>query len=107
MSTKKKETQPPSGNEAASSTQNDAGKTGGKGSRGSRKAKVSGPLIYAVGKEGEDTSSLVKAVTDNQAKEKVHGRYWARPVDSEEAVTLALKHGIKGIIDATVQSTTE
>lgn len=76
-----------------------------KPARKPRTPKVSGPQIYAVGKEGEDTSALVKAVTDNQAKEKVHGRYWARPVDSEEAVTLALKHGIKGIIDATVPAT--
>lgn len=85
--------------------QSSAPPVAGPGSR-PRKPKVIGPQIYAVGKEGADTSALVKAVTDNQAKEKVHGRYWARPVDSEEAVTLALNHGIKGIIDATVPPTT-
>lgn len=74
----------------------------GPGSR-PRKAKVSGPVIFAVGKQGNDEAitALVKAHTWAQAVEKVTGKYVAYAVDAEQAVALALANGIKGIVDAT------
>lgn len=76
----------------------------GKGSR-PRKAKASGPQIYAVGKEGEPCSALVKAMSEAQAIEKVTGRYAANVVGTEMALDIALANGLKGITDATVPTT--
>lgn len=108
MSTKKKETPPSPGLNGAPNTAepgSNAPPATGKGSR-PRKAKVIGPQIYAVGKDGDKAAALVKAVTDNQAIEGVTGRYWARVVTAEEAVAIAVDNGISGILDAT-PSTTE
>lgn len=76
----------------------------GPGSR-PRMPKVIGPQIYAVGKKGDKAAALVKAVTDNQAIEGVTGRYWARVVTAEEAVSIAVDNGISGILDATTSTT--
>lgn len=86
------------------SDQSSAPPATGKGSH-PRKAKVSGPQIYAVGKDGDKAAALVKAITDNQAIEGVTGRYWARVVTAEEAVAIAVDNGISGILDATTSTT--
>jgi hypothetical protein len=95
MSTKKKETPPPS--DPGTGMPAAIPPATGKGSRGPRKAKVEGPTNRVVTDVAGDETLVLNCTTEESAIVAVTGKYTTRLIGISDSVRMAMKPGARVI----------